>query len=111
MPNHSAGLRAVRGKDVAQVYGVVGIAVEVVARGQPRSGRFVNHRAVAEHRQVEARTVEGDELWLKISDLPNKTLDQFFLRPLAACGAVCRLFSDESRALWPPVRSSPAEDE
>jgi len=63
----------------------------------------VDHRSVAQHREVEAVTVERDELRPQLRDLAAEGADELFLRPLAHVGC--------ADGVHRPVVSLPVSDE
>jgi hypothetical protein len=69
----------------------------------------VDHGSVAQHGQVEAVTVERDELWAELRDLIAEGGDQLFLCPLAN---VWRAYGVHRPVIRFPVRNegSDADD-
>ena len=55
-------LGAKRREDIAQIDGILGVAVEVGPHRKPRGRYTVDHGSVPQHGQVEAVAVERDEL-------------------------------------------------
>ena len=59
-------------KDVTEIEGVFGIAMEIWAHLKPRPHNSVDHRPIAEDRKVETVTVEGNELGAELPDLGDE---------------------------------------
>src|SRR6516225_9924605 len=51
----------------------------------------IDHRAIPEHRQIEAVSVKGDELWKQLTNLFDKIAYQLCLGSLANVGCAERV--------------------
>ena len=56
-------LGAERGQHVAEINGILGIAVEIGPHCETGRANTTNHRAVSQHGKIERRTVERHQLW------------------------------------------------
>jgi len=83
----SLSLGTERREDVTQINCILAESVEVGTRREPRRGYAVDHRPVAQHGEVEAVAVEGNELGAQRRDLVAEGADQLLLGPLAHVGS------------------------
>jgi hypothetical protein len=57
--------------------------MKILPRFQAAGGNPIDHRAIPEHRQVEAMSVEGNKLWKQLADLFDEIAYQLCLGSLA----------------------------
>ncbi len=79
--NHGASIKGC--KSITKIEGILGVAIKITARGQTRRSDTVDHCTIAQHRQIEARTVEGDQPRPELRDLIHEALDQVLFGPFA----------------------------